>query len=521
MTDLETISSPLLLRVQHASKRYNGVPALIDAALELRRGEVHALMGENGAGKSTLIKLLAGIVSPDTMQLEVDGRPVHIHSPQDAFNAGLRFIHQELNIVPQLSIAENIFIGRPYPTLAGLLINWRALNKRAQAVLTQLGITHLRAGDQMALLSPGDQMLVSIARAFTGEQHGAAARPLIYVMDEPTAALSRQEVSLLFDVIRQLRERGSAVLYVSHRMDEIFQISDRITVMRDGRVVATSNTSQTNTNALIHDMTGRELQQVYPHRTEQFAPDVRLAVSRLRTRHVQEASFEVKKGEIVGVAGLTGAGRTELLRALMGVDRRRSGSVTLDGQLINRMTPNKAWAMGIAYVPEERRSQGLILSRSISDNITLAHLPRLSIGSAILNHGQNWRTSRELGQSVRLKATGPGQITRQLSGGNQQKVVFARTLVRPPRLLLLDEPTRGVDVGAKSDIYSLIREISAQGTSIVMVSSDLPELIGMCDRILIMQGRRLVQSVSSEGLTEGALLSLCYGEKAYESHATG
>jgi ribose transport system ATP-binding protein len=469
-------------------------------------------MGENGAGKSTLIKILAGVLSPDSIQILVQGLPVSIHHAQAAFDAGLRFIHQELNVVPQLSVAENVFLSQPYPTYAGILVNWGKLNDRARTVLAHLGVSHINPRTQMARLSPGDQMLVSIARAFVGDESGSTnAAASVYVMDEPTASLTGQETAILFKVIDGLRERGCAVLYVSHRMDEIFKIADRVTVMRDGRVVDTQPTASVTSADLIRMMTGRALQQVYPIRETPHGERPLLDVQGMTTASVRDITFALKEGEILGVAGLNGAGRTELLRGLMGADRLRGGSIILDGMPIDRISTTAAWNQGIAFLPEERRSQGLVMSRSISNNVTLPQLRHFSRAGMFLNHGGERQASLSMGDSVRLKSRSPAQTVRQLSGGNQQKVVFAKALARSPRLLLLDEPTRGVDVGAKADIYALIRQISATGTGIMMVSSDLPELIGLTDRILIMREGRLVDTVPTAGLTEEKLLTLCYG----------
>ncbi len=498
---------PPLLSISGANKSYSGVPVLIDAALDLHAGEVHALMGENGAGKSTLIKLMAGVVSPDSIRITMRGQPVTIHHSQAAFDLGLRFIHQELNIVPQLSVAENIFLNRPYPTHAGLFVNWGKLNQQARRVLDQLGVDHIDTRQLMARLSPGDQMLVSIVRAFVNDETQQAS---IYVMDEPTASLSGQETAMLFRMIESLKKRGCAILYVSHRMDEVFKIADRITVMRDGQVVETQPIEAVNPADIIRMMTGRALQQIYPPRETPHGGRILLEARGLQTKGVKDVTFELLEGQILGIAGLNGSGRTEVLRALMGADRVIDGEIVLDGLAVRGLSPTSAWQHGLAYVPEERRSQGLILSRSVGNNITLPQLRHLSHAGMLLNHGAEYQTSRKLGDSVRLKSKSPAQTVRQLSGGNQQKVIFARALARPPRVMLLDEPTRGVDIGAKADIYALIRQISAAGTGIIMVSSDLPELLGLSDRILIMRGGYLVDQVSAEGLTEESLLTLCY-----------
>jgi ribose transport system ATP-binding protein len=496
-----------LLSLRHASKTYGETPVLIDAALDLDTGRVHALMGENGAGKSTLIKILAGVVAPDSATILVHGQPVTIDSPQAAFDVGLRFIHQELNVVPQLSVAENLFIGQSYPRRAGVLVDWLRLADEARAGLARLGITHIDPRISIARLSVGDQILVKIASAFLNTGTSAAS---IYVMDEPTAALTGGETERLFAAIAQLRAQGAAVLYVSHRMEEIFRICDEVTVMRDGRVVASKPITETDSQGLIRLMTGRELTQAYPPRTTPMSDSVRMRVRDLRTKEIAYAEFEVKAGEILGVAGLAGSGRTELLRALAGADRVQSGSIVLDDIPLGNRGLTWVWRHKVAYIPEERRAQGLMLSRSIRDNVTLPHLSTISRGELLLDPRREAREAAALGKAVRLKANGVRQTTRELSGGNQQKVLFARGMAGGARLLLLDEPTRGVDVGAKFDIYTLIRQMSAEGVSIVMVSSDLGELLGLCDRVLIMRERRQAALVEADGLTQHDLLTLCY-----------
>lgn len=524
-----------LVTIQNASKSYAGVPALKSASLELRSGEVHGLMGENGAGKSTLIKILAGVVTPDAIELSLRGQPIQIHNAADAFAHGFRFIHQELNVVPQLSVAENIFLGRAYPKRLGGLVNWSKLNRAATATLARLSIDHINPKQKIARLPSGDQMLVKIASTLLGSEgvEGATQRAgeaCLYVMDEPTASLTGEESERLFTVIQELTAQGCCVLYVSHRMDEVLRICDRITVMRDGEIISTdenhvldNNSSHEDIEAAKRDiirlMTGREMQQAYPppiHQnietsTEPVNEQPLLDVRQLSTRHIAPLSFQVKHGEILGVAGLAGAGQSELLAALMGVDEQQTRDVWLDGKPQGRLDPAVAWSNDLAYVPRERRSQGLMLSRSIRDNVTLPHLDRMSVGGVFLNRRREQQQTQALGEQVQLKATGTNQLSYQLSGGNQQKVIFARALANRPKLLLLDEPTRGVDVGAKYDIYQLIRSLSAEGAAIIMSSTDLSELLGMCDRILVMVEGRASTIVDAEGLTQEALLALCYG----------
>lgn len=501
-----------LLTLEQASKNYDGVVALCEATLELRRGEVHALIGENGAGKSTLIKLLAGVLSPDSMQLTISGRLVSLASAADAHEQGLRFIHQELNVVPTLSVAENIYLGKAYPTRLGLAVHWPQLYARARATLARLGITHLDVRRPLSRLSPGDTMLVSIARAFAEEEHeenGASAR--IYVMDEPTAALSRRESELLFEVIHELKRQGNAVLYVSHRLEEIFEISDRVTVMRDGRVVGSWPTAETTAALLIREMTGRTLEHTYPRKQAAAKPQLQLSVKHLHNDTLKDVSLELYRGEILGVAGLAGSGRSELLRALIGADAVHRGEMTLDGTPLRIRSPKEAWQAGLALVPEERRSQALVMSQGVRENVTLPHLGKLS-KLGLVNRRSERRVSRELARAVQLRAKGPEQHVHQLSGGNQQKVVFARVMAGKPRVLLLDEPTRGVDVGAKFDIYRLVLELADQGTGVLLVSSDLNELLGICDRIVVMRRGQLRHSVATQQLDKEALLALCYGE---------
>ncbi len=485
-------------------KTYGQTRALDSAGLDLRGGEIHALMGENGAGKSTLIRILAGLELPDAGQITFDGAAVCLTSPAAAEGLGLRFLHQELQIVPALSVAENMHLAHPYPSFGFGLVNWRALHAVTLAALDRLGVTHIDPTATMADLGPGDQMLTRIAATLIDTQ---GPRPWAYVLDEPTAALTGAEAERLFTALHTLRAAGLAILYVSHRMDEVLALSDRVTVLRDGRHVSTLMRDQVSRNQIIQDMTGRDFATLYPPANGEVGGAPLLDVRGLQSGLLRDIDFTLRAGEVLGLAGLSGSGRNHLLRALMGAVPRQ-GQVLVKGHGLGQ-SPAAAWAAGLAYVPRERRAEGLMLHQPLADTVALPHIPALSTAGFVR---RLWitRLVARLAQAVRLKAQSQAQVAAELSGGNQQKVLFARALAGPPVVLLLDEPTRGVDVGAKFDIYATIRGLTAQGVGVVMVSSDLPELIGLSDRIGILQGGRLTQIIPAEGLTEGALLALCY-----------
>ena len=496
------------LSLQNVAKAYAGVPALRRVNLTIEAGEIHALMGENGAGKSTLIKILAGVVTPDSATITLDDRPVTIDGPAEAHRFGFRFIHQELNIVPALSVAENIFIGRRYPVRAGLFVDWRRLHATARDALQRLGITHIDTRQKMARLSVGDQMLVRISSAFLGET-GAPAR--LYVMDEPTAALTREESERLFRVLREIRTAGGSVLYVSHRLDEVMALCDKATVLRDGETIDTGKVAEITHDDLVALMIGRRVEEAYPPSVTTPEDNLALDIRNLMADRLGPISLTLRKGEILGIAGLSGAGQRDLLRALFGDLPLRGGTILLDGRRHRPSGPSASWKSGLAYVPRERRSEGLMLTRPIFENITLAHLRRQSLGGSFLTPRAERMFAMGLGADVRLRSSGPRQLAMELSGGNQQKVVFARALGGKPKVLLLDEPTRGVDVGAKFDIYSIIRDMTAKGMAVILVSSDLPELIGMCDRIAVMRDGAITEIVNAHGLREDDLLNRCYG----------
>ena len=493
-----------LLSATEVSKAYGSVPVLEGASLVVAPGEIHALMGENGAGKSTLIKILAGVVAPDAATIAIDGTPASIDSAAGAYRLGLRFIHQEFNVVPTLSVAENIFMAKRYPRRGGLFVDWPRLNAEAQRALTRLGIDHIDPRTKLGELSLGDQMLVRISAALLDDAR-------LYVMDEPTAALTRDESARLFKVLREIRASGSSVVYVSHRLDEIMALCDRATVLRDGKSIDSGRMADITHDDLVSLMIGRKPDGAHPEPLAPPRDTIAFTASDLRAAGLGPIEIAVKAGEIFGVAGLSGSGQAELIRTLFGDMRPTGGAMTLDGAPYAPTSPAVAWQSGVAYVPRERRAQGLLMRRAVFENITLAHLKHQSRAGIWLTPRREKAFATDIGTRMRLKSAGPMQTLLELSGGNQQKVVFGRALGGAPRLLLLEEPTRGVDVGAKFDIYAILRELAAGGTAIILVSSDLPELIGMSDRIAVMRQGRIDATVDANGLGEDDLINLSYG----------
>jgi ABC-type sugar transport system ATPase subunit len=483
-------------------KRFDGVHALNGASLSVQPGEIHALLGENGAGKSTLIKIVTGLYSPDAGQIVRNGEEIEFANVRAAHKAGVVALYQELSIIPTISVAENILLGEQMPS-RGSLVSWGALRKRAKEQLDRLN-QRIPLGKLAGQLSPVQQTMVAVARALATD-----ARVLI--LDEPTAALTDLEITDLFAVLRGLRDEGVAIIYVSHRLEEVFELCDRLTIMRNGETITTKPVIDTTVDEVISTMVGRSAGELFPERGT-ATDQVVLAVDGLNGRRVKDVSFQAYAGEVLGIGGLAGSGRSELLRLLAGAQKYSSGTVTVAGQrLPHAPGVGRVLEAGIALVPEERRSQGVIVSAPIDDNIALANL------KAVSSFG--WVSDRKIVDlardgltDLRIKARGPRQAVGQLSGGNQQKVVLAKMLARKPKVLLMDEPTRGIDVGTKAEIYRLIRELVAGGTTVVAVSSELPELIGMSDRIIIMHEGRIAGEVQAEGADDELLLSYCYGK---------
>jgi ribose transport system ATP-binding protein len=487
------------------SKSYGGAPALSDVTLTLHAGRMHALMGENGAGKSTLIKLIAGVVRADRMQALKDGVPLTLRNPGDATRAGFRFIHQELNIVPQLSVAENVLLGRAVPHRFGAFIDWRRMRAQARAALERLDAGHIDVTVQAGDLTTGDRMLTRIASALVAEEAGA--EPCLYVLDEPTAALTARESERLFAALERLKAGGAAVLYVSHRLAEVMQICDDVTVLRDGRQVMTAKVGDTGREALIRAMTGKAVAETVPLRTTAAGTTPVLTVRGAAGPAVGALNFSLCDGEILGLAGLQDAGQSEVLRLILGADPLRAGQVTFLNQR-GPQSPTEAWARGMAYVPRERRAEGLMLAMAVRPNMLVSHLADYGFRA---RKGAEVVRTRDLAGQVQLRAQGTEQPVGQLSGGNQQKVVFARALAGKPRLLLLEEPTRGVDVGARAEIHALIRAASAAGCAVIVASTDLPELLGLSDRLLYLaHGRQVALEDKAPGMTPADILDRVY-----------
>ena len=466
------------------SKRFGATQALDDVSFELWPGEVHALVGENGAGKSTLVKILAGIHQPDAGTIRLDGEEVQIHGPAHARQLGIAVVHQEPRLFPDLTVAENVFIGHAPSGRFGS-IDWRRTRRDAEALFTELDVQF----DVRALvrgLSMADQQLIEIAKSLSVE-----ARLLI--LDEPTASLSAHEVARLFIIVRRLRERGVAILFVSHRLDEVFALSDRATVFRDGRHVITTATADLTTADLVKYMVGRAV-SLFP-KVETPVGDVLLETTNLsRVGEFRDISFAVRAGEIVGFAGLVGAGRTEVARVLFGIDQPDGGQILLGGKPVTFASPSAAMNAGIAYLPEDRHQEGLVLDFSIAQNVTLPIMARLF--PRLLVHPAAERTvANEFTSDLSVRMTGVDQEVGALSGGNQQKVVLAKWLASKPRILILDEPTRGIDIGAKVEVHRIISELAASGLGIILISSDLPEVIAMSDRIVVLHEGRLTAEI--------------------------
>ncbi|WP_410513583.1 sugar ABC transporter ATP-binding protein [Paenibacillus sp. BR2-3] len=494
-----------LLEMKGISKSFPGVKVLDQVEFTLQGGEIHALMGENGAGKSTLMKILGGIYTKDSGSISVNESAVDIISPSMAHSLGIVIIHQELNLVPHLTVMENIFLGREFTYGKSKLINWRVMRRQAQQFLNQLGL-NIDPGMMVNELSVGQQQMVEIAKALS-------MNTKILVLDEPTAALTDREIDALFQVIDSLKRKGVGMIYISHRMEEVFRICDQVTVMRDGHYIGTEKIATTTMDQLVKMMVGREIKDRFPKVAVELGEE-RLTVNGLTQKgKLHNISLSVRAGEIVGIAGLMGAGRTELAKALFGVTSIDQGNILINGQPVSIKKPIDAIKVGIALITEDRKDEGLLLPLSVSDNLALPNLDLLS-SFGFMDRSKERELSESMIKKLLIKTPNSEQKVGSLSGGNQQKVVIGKWLATSPQVLILDEPTRGVDIGAKKEIYDLMNALASQGVAILMISSELPEVMGMSDRILVMhEGRISGEFVREEATQENIMLCATGGEK--------
>lgn len=504
--DVSPATAPLL-RMTGISKRFPGVLALSDVGLTVAPGEVHALLGENGAGKSTLLKILAGAQSPDSGTIEFAGTPVVFESPHAAQKLGIATIYQEFTLAPNMMICENVFIGREPGSK--LFVNWRRMAEETRALTRRLG---LDANPMIPVreLSVAEQQMVEIARALSMKSR-------LIVMDEPTSALSRVEVEKLFRIVRALKAEGLSIIFVTHRLEEVFEICDSYTVLRDGKFVGTGKVVDTTIDKIIRMMVGREVNALFSHRTDATAGEVALAVDGLSRRGsardpsatvLADVSLHVRRGEILGIAGLVGAGRTEMARAIFGADRFDSGSILIDGQPVRISSPQEAIRHGIGLVPEDRKQQALFLSLAIRVNLSMASLDRVSRWGVFVDEAKENALVEEYRKALSIRMASPEQIVANLSGGNQQKVVLARWLALQPKVLIVDEPTRGIDVGAKVDVHNLLFDMARSGIAVIAISSELPEVLAISDRIVTMREGRVTGEIARERADQETLMSM-------------
>lgn len=489
-----------ILELRHISKQYTGVKALDDVSISFRRGEVHALMGENGAGKSTLIKTLSGAIQPNDGEIVFEGTTYTHMEPHQAMELGIHVIYQEFNMMPELSVAENIFMGQQLG--GGVLFNKSITEERAQKILDGMHVK-INAKETVKNLSVANMQLVEIAKALTRDVK-------VLVMDEPTAPLTDAEVETLFEIVQMLKSKGVTIIYISHRIAEVFQISDRVSVLRDGRFIKTVMTNEVDRDELIRLMVGREVSDTYPKRD--FAPgEVVLELRDVCGNGVENVSFAVRSGEIFGLSGLVGAGRTETMRMIFGADPIDSGEVLLNGQPVHPKHPAEAVKLGIGLIPEDRKQQGLLLDLPIFTNISMATMRDISRFTVVNSRAEKENVNR-LVEAVTIKTPSIAQLVRNLSGGNQQKVVLAKWLAANCKVLIFDEPTRGIDVGARHEIYKLMNELCRQGIAIVMISSDMEEILGMSDRIMVLCEGHQAGILEREAFSQETILSLASGQ---------
>lgn len=500
---MEKQSDGFVLEMKGISKHFPGVLALDQVEFRLNAGRVHALMGENGAGKSTLMRILAGIIQADKGEIVYNGKQVRFQTPKEALDHGIAMIHQELSPILDMSIAENLFLGREYLRGKSRLIDHKQMKEQAGRYLKQVGM-NLNPDLLMRDLTVSQMQMVEIAKALAYDSQ-------IIIMDEPTSSITPNEVEKLFSIIRQLKEEGRCIIYITHKLDEVFAISDEITVFRDGCYIGTYATEDMDEKKLIRLMVARDLEEIYPKRHNRIG-EVRLGVKNFsRIGSFENVSFELHAGEILGFAGLIGAGRTEIADTIFGVAKPTGGAVYINGEKVTKPTPKKMSYKGIGYVTEDRKSTGLILEMNIRDNSTLASLKHFSKRFGFINSRLVASKCAEYVKKLNIKTPSADQLVQDLSGGNQQKVVLAKWLMMDPDIIIFDEPTRGIDVGAKSEIYRIIANLAEQGKAIIFISSEMPEILGMCDRILVLHEGKVSGQVDISEATQEKLLSYATG----------
>ena len=490
--------SDIVLELKNISKSFPGVKALDDVSFQIERGTVHALVGENGAGKSTLIKILAGIYYPEAGEVLINGKSETFKAPIDSQMKGISVVHQELKLSETLTVAENVFLGNLL--YKNHLVDWKGMRVRAAELLQQLGIP-MNVDAEVAKLSVAQKQMVEICKAINRNCK-------VLIMDEPSATLTDKEQTIMFRTVKQLRAQGVTIIYISHRMEEIFDLADNVTVLRDGKHIATVPVPTVDRAKLVSMMVGREVTTAYPRSGVALGPVV-LEVKDLKRKNVLKGiSFTLRKGEILGIAGLVGAGRTELVRAVLGIDKPDSGEVLLDGQPVKIQSFRQAIKKGLGLVPEDRKKQGLVQLATVCNNICMVNMGIVS-RSGVMNRKLEQKYSFEYVEKLKIATPSIHTETQYLSGGNQQKVVIAKWLLEDSQIIVLDEPTRGIDVGAKSEIYHLITQLVKQGKSVIMISSELPEVVGMSDRILVMHEGREVGMIEREEASQEAIMALC------------
>lgn len=498
-------STNMILELNNIIKTYPGVVALNDVTIKVAKGEVHALVGENGAGKSTLIKTCTGAVIPDSGQIIVEGKKFSSMTPKSSEENGIAVIYQEFNLVGELSVAENIFLGRAIRR--GVVINRKAMVEQSREIFEQFNI-NIDPNELVSNLTVGYQQIVEIAKAIS-------QKAKILIMDEPSAPLTKSEVESMFLIVDKLKETGVTIIYISHRLDEIFRLTDRITIMRDGEKVKTLNTNETNIDELVKLMVGRELKETYPSRESSVTDEILLDVKNLYGNGLKDISFQIRRGEVLGFAGLIGSGRTELAELIFGVKSKTKGQIIFKGKEISPKTPRQAINYGIALVPEDRKKQGALLDIDIKSNISMAILNRISKASVVNKKEEN-KIANNYKSKMKIKTPNLEQLVKNLSGGNQQKVILSKWLATNPDLIILDEPTRGIDVGAKYEIYKLVNTLVESGKTILMISSEMEEIIGMSDRIIVLSEGKITGMLGKDDFDQETIMSFASSVKGKE-----